>query len=100
MHTHSLNRIYIVFISIDLSGSTLFACCYSPGKCLDTPLILYSEEEETFGQNIYTMALLDQMGFKQEHGPASFRYPRIPHQWTIPEIIIKAEKLGAIDRGW
>ena len=62
------------------------------------PLFFYNDKEEEYKENVYFIAILEQLGFlmKEETG---LLYPRIPYEWSIVKLVEKAKLLGEIKTG-
>ena len=63
------------------------------------PLLFYNDEEETYRENVYFLAILDQLGLFLEE-ETGMLYPRIPHEWSVSDLVEKAKLLGEIKTGW
>ncbi|XP_045199744.2 protein timeless-like [Mercenaria mercenaria] len=72
----------------------LFKYCLGKGK--DLPIVFYNEEQEKIRDNVYMLAMLQQMGLRLEE-ETGLLYPRIPSNMTIQELVDFARMLGKID---
>ncbi|KAL4220440.1 hypothetical protein ACF0H5_020842 [Mactra antiquata] len=72
----------------------LFKFYHAKAKAL--PVIYYNEEHEKIRNNVYMLALLQQLGLVSEE-ESGLMYPRIPHEMSVIELVEKARMLGEID---
>ena len=63
------------------------------------PLLFYNDEEEAYRENVYFLAILDQLGLFLEE-ETGMLYPRIPYEWSVADLVGKAKLLGEIKTGW
>ena len=68
------------------------------GKRTAVPLLFYNDEEDRYNENVYFIAILEQLGCLMEED-TGLLYPRIPNEWSVVELVDKARMLGEIKTG-
>lgn len=62
------------------------------------PIVLYNEEQEELMHNPYFETLLQFLGLHMPED-VGLVFPRIPHFWTIQNLVEKASQIGDLTEG-